>query len=573
MTNAISRIKTIIEEFGNIESVNEIWDIGSRDGQDSCEIARIFPLANIKAFEPNPDTFDKVEEVSSRFFGQIQSLNVALSDVDGEITFNKIDTLKTITTWPDGNPGASSIFIANNKYKIERYVQIPIRVRSQKAKTLIEDQLFVIPNLIWMDVQGAEGLVIKGFGDYLSNVDFIYLELSLKPLYIGQSLAGEVIKLLSDNFYWHSNLTYGDWQFDGFFINRKYRNQKLKYRNLLLHLSFNTGLNIGIKYSFQTFLMKLMHRLIKIPYSNVIMGLFNLFRKSESKLLGFITTSFILNFARLARIQILPTRLRQIISLVQPSDPLRDGPFPTIDVAIPCVSKDFHNLPFVIQGLRANVKNPIGKIILITPANFCGELQFKFPDCLVTTDEKVLGADLISAINEFLPEEIRGWVTQQVIKFQVALLNNEIATLILDADTILLRPKNFLDINGKQILCIAEEFYLPYKDHQSRVFRGQRQLLSFVTHYQLMQSDLVREIFGSNGEGLIEWLRLADYSILYPLSEYDTYGEWILRNKPNQVAFAKWSNTPVELNLRNTSYEIIAREYSKYDSISNHTYL
>jgi hypothetical protein len=40
-----------------------------------------------------------------------------------------------------------------------------------------------------MDVQGAEGLVIKGFDEHIRNVNFIYVELSLKPLYLNQPLA------------------------------------------------------------------------------------------------------------------------------------------------------------------------------------------------------------------------------------------------------------------------------------------------------------------------------------------------------------------------------------------------
>ncbi len=573
MTHESLIIKSIIEKFGNIESVSEIWEIGSRDGEDSLMMARTFPLAKIKAFEPNPDTFQKVKDVSNQSFGQIQCYEIALSDVDDMIVFNKIDTTKTITTWPDGNPGASSIFISNDKYDIERYVQVPIRVKSQKAKTLIEDEGFKTPNLIWMDVQGAEELVIKGFAEYLSDVDFIYMELSLKPMYIGQSLADEVIRSLSDNFIWHSNLTYGAWQFDGFFVNRKYRSRKLICQHLLLRLSLNSGLNIGIKYSFRTFLLKLIYRIFGNPYSKVKSFLFNRLRKSESKLSAFIITNLILNSAQIINLRKLSSTLRQIISLVQLTDPLRGEDLPTIDVAIPCHMKDFENLPFVIEGARANVRNPIGRIILITPSDFVGVLQSNFPECLVTTDERVLGADLIQAIDEFVIEEKKGWILQQIIKFRIALLNNSRATLILDADTILLRPKIFLDAQGKQILCFAEEYYVKYKGHQESLSRGKPMLMSFVTHYQLMQSDFVREIFGSHGEGLIEWLKFADYSDSYPLSEYDTYGEWILRNKPNKVAFAKWNNAPIKIEPENTSYEVIKRRYSKYDSISNHSHL
>ncbi len=256
MEHAAEKISSIIQKFDSTNNIREIWEIGSRDGQDALVMSEIFPEAIISSFEPNPDTFRMVEEVSRKSHGKITALNIALSSSDGEITFNKIDTTSTITTWADGNPGASSMFIANGKYEIEKYVQIPIKVKSNRAKTLIENQGLATPNLIWMDVQGAEGLVIEGFGQHIANVDFIYVELSLKPLYTGQALAGDIVKLLSTDFYWYSNLTYGAWQFDALFINKKYRCQKLVCRNVFLFLSLKSYLKIGIEYSLPVFLRK-----------------------------------------------------------------------------------------------------------------------------------------------------------------------------------------------------------------------------------------------------------------------------------------------------------------------------
>lgn len=263
MKHPADHIKTIISKFEKIEAIKEIWEIGSRDGQDSLALANNFPQAGVKSFEPNPDTFKMVEEVSINSFGKIKALNLALSDQDGEITFNKIDTSKTITTWPDGNPGASSKFLASEQYDIEKYFQIPIKVKSQSAKTLIEGQGLTPPNLIWMDVQGAEGLVIKGFGDLISNVDFIYVELSLKALYIGQPLAAEIIKLLSKNYYWHSNLNKGSWQFDALFVNKKYGNCLLRSKSALLQLSLITNIKIGIEHSASAYLRKPISSLLR----------------------------------------------------------------------------------------------------------------------------------------------------------------------------------------------------------------------------------------------------------------------------------------------------------------------
>lgn len=148
MKHTSEGIKSIISNFKEISAVREIWEIGSRDGQDAKAMLEVFPFAKVKCFEPNPDTFKMVEEVSTKSFGKIMALNIALSDSDGEITFHKIDTSSTVTTWQDGNPGASSMFIASPDYEVEKYYQIPIKAMSHQAKTLIEFQGFSIPNLI-----------------------------------------------------------------------------------------------------------------------------------------------------------------------------------------------------------------------------------------------------------------------------------------------------------------------------------------------------------------------------------------------------------------------------------------
>ena len=88
-----------------------------------------------------------------------------------------------------------------------------------------------------------------------------------------------------------------------------------------------------------------------------------------------------------------------------------------------------------------------------------------------------------------------------------------------------------------------------------------------------MQRVAVREIFGQNGEGLIEWVKAADFNESSSISEYETYGEWMVKRKPNQIAYAKWNNVSVKLNPNNTSYVELVNKYSKYDSVSNHSYL
>ena len=221
------KIENLTKIFEKLENIKNIWEIGNIDGQNEKDLIEAFPVAKIISFEPNPDTFEILNDVSSKSLGRIRALNVASSNSDREITFYKIDTKTTFISWPDGNAGTYSLIIANDEYQIEKYSQIPIKVQSSKASTLIKINRFYVPNLIWIEVEGAEKLVLERFEEFLSSIDFLHIKLSLIRLYLGQPMAGEIIHLISKNFFWHTNLSLGTWQFDAFFVNKKFNKQSL----------------------------------------------------------------------------------------------------------------------------------------------------------------------------------------------------------------------------------------------------------------------------------------------------------------------------------------------------------
>jgi FkbM family methyltransferase len=226
--------------------VGTIWEIGSRDGRDGVALLRSFPGSNVHSFEPNPDTFPLVEQAAQRNAPRLVAHALALSNIQGSVEFLKIDPENTITSWSDGNPGASSLFYANGEYEVETYVQVPVEVEAITAEALIRSQVAPIPDLVWMDVQGAEGLVLEGFGEYLQQVKAIYVELSLREMYVGQAMATDVVRRLGKNFWWHSVLHTGSWQFDALFLNKSATGRGLARRDLALRTSLRSGLGAGI---------------------------------------------------------------------------------------------------------------------------------------------------------------------------------------------------------------------------------------------------------------------------------------------------------------------------------------
>ena len=147
--------------------------------------------------------------------------------------------------------------------------------------------------------------------------------------------------------------------------------------------------------------------------------------------------------------------------------------------------------------------------------------------------------------------------------------------------------------DGQQVLAVSHSFHLPYAEHAERTLgeNGKSQRVSYVTHHQLMQPTVVREMLraaagGSNADGfldrgLVAWILGADYSEGAALAEYHSYGTWIMNTAPCSATLVRWGNVEVASapliarsddeaeNLLN----ILRSEYPRSWSVSFHHYL
>ena len=194
----------MIEKFINyINNKNKeyiIFDIGSRDCEQSIEFYKTFPNAKIYAFECNPNTLDLCEKNIIPYQDRITLIKGAVCDYDGFIKFYPINKEKTITTWEDGNQGASSLFKSNGKYTVETYIQDEITTNCHRLDTIMNKYSIPRVDIIWMDLQGAELLALKGLGSMLSTVEYINTEACHKEIYTGQVMYEELNNFLTNFF-------------------------------------------------------------------------------------------------------------------------------------------------------------------------------------------------------------------------------------------------------------------------------------------------------------------------------------------------------------------------------------
>jgi len=205
-------------DFGGFST---IFDIGSRDARQSLQLSRLFSNANIIAVECNPATLDQCRRNSAKH-SRIKLVEKAINSHTGHCRFYPIDPERTVTSWKDGNPGASSLFVANGDYPIETYVQNEVEVECIRLEDLCAQYGITAIDLIWMDLQGAELIALQSAGPILDSVRYIYTEVSHRPIYTGQCLFDEVESFLtSAGFVRCTRIDTERWQQDAIYVHQR----------------------------------------------------------------------------------------------------------------------------------------------------------------------------------------------------------------------------------------------------------------------------------------------------------------------------------------------------------------
>src|SRR5690349_3459910 len=112
---SLNRFLRIISKTIGSNTVRTVFELGARDGAETAMFGERFPAARIFAFECNPATLEQCRGAVAGL-KNVKLVEKAVCDRNGDIPFYPINPERTITTWRDGNPGASSLFKASGKY-------------------------------------------------------------------------------------------------------------------------------------------------------------------------------------------------------------------------------------------------------------------------------------------------------------------------------------------------------------------------------------------------------------------------------------------------------------------------
>ncbi|MCX6875075.1 MAG: DUF6492 family protein [Verrucomicrobia bacterium] len=229
-------------------------------------------------------------------------------------------------------------------------------------------------------------------------------------------------------------------------------------------------------------------------------------------------------------------------------------------VVSPCIVRDLPVYRLAYESLTRNL--PEAAPHVITRRGDFGQFRNACGSGLTLLDEDgmVPGMTLAELRKHPLPffPVGAGWYFQQFLKWAFAdTCAADEGYLIWDADTILLRPLEFRDAEGRTLLTTSAEFHQPYFETFEALF-GKRpaERISFISQHQWIEAGTLKELLGEiesrnplgNGWAwtVIDHLRGKGTNLF---SEYETYGHYCRLRHPGRCVLrtAPWTRAGRQL--------------------------
>jgi len=175
------------------EGLRTLGVIGAHRLDELPLINKVFPaLQRIFVFEPLPGPLQVLRQLAAQD-GRITVFPFAVADRDGEADFH--------VTSNDGESSSLLAFGSHQDHFPDVQVRSTIRVGTRRIDSLLAEQGLPAPDVVIIDVQGAELQVLQSFGPALRDlVRLIYTEVSREAVYTGSGLLSDVEALLSPRF-------------------------------------------------------------------------------------------------------------------------------------------------------------------------------------------------------------------------------------------------------------------------------------------------------------------------------------------------------------------------------------
>jgi glycosyltransferase involved in cell wall biosynthesis len=250
-----------------------------------------------------------------------------------------------------------------------------------------------------------------------------------------------------------------------------------------------------------------------------------------------------------------------------------------LDIVFVAADQDLEVLPLAVEGVRRNLRHPIADILIIAPADSqLRQLAAKKIGCRYVCEDEVLPIRKRDIKYMVKGVDRSGWLLQQFLKLGADALVGADRYLVVDADTILIKPQIFV-AGGSDVLLHTEEYHHRYfSAYEYLVNLEVKTRVSAVAHQMLFNRSRVASLKSRMEQvGNAPWpmsiINAADLTDFSCFSEYETYGQWCVANYPEATHREFAFNQTLPRRLM-SSVDVIMQQYARdWRSVSFHWYI
>jgi FkbM family methyltransferase len=182
------------ERFKNLKNIGftpkVIMDCGAFVGKWAKEINVLYPDAQLLLVEPNNTLNEQIVQNTKTFDSKVTLLNVAVSDIKGDSVLN---------VWVNSKHANKTTALAASSLMghVQGEASVKLNVKTETIDSIINEAK-VRPDLLKLDLQGAELPALNGAKTALESVEVCVIEFGCLDAYIERTTPVELCQFMSD---------------------------------------------------------------------------------------------------------------------------------------------------------------------------------------------------------------------------------------------------------------------------------------------------------------------------------------------------------------------------------------
>lgn len=191
-------LETLIKKYGVKPS--GVLHCGANIGEEAVQYEKA-GIKNVMWIEANADIYSILKNNIKPYPGHV-ALNFCIGDEDD----------KEVTFHISNNAGQSSSFLdlgthAKNHPDVVYIQDVPMKTKRLDTVLRSHDWSQFPMDYLSMDLQGAEGMALRGMGSLLEKFKWVYLEVNTEQVYKGNAELPEIEKYLAQFGFFRRGIT------------------------------------------------------------------------------------------------------------------------------------------------------------------------------------------------------------------------------------------------------------------------------------------------------------------------------------------------------------------------------